>query len=179
MALDLIHDIIKNIGDEPNREGLLDTPKRVVKSWNEIYKGYTQDPKDILGTTFEGEGYQQMVILKDIEMYSTCEHHMQPFFGKAHVAYIPKNRVVGLSKLARLVECFSRRLQIQERLTKQIAEAIQEHLDPIGVGVVLEAKHFCMMARGVGKQNSSMITSELLGAMRDHAVREEFLRLLK
>ena len=179
MALDLIHDIIKNIGDEPNREGLLDTPKRVVKSWNEIYKGYSQNPKDILGTTFEGEGYQQMVVLKDIEMYSTCEHHMQPFFGKAHVAYIPKNRVVGLSKLARLVECFSRRLQIQERLTKQIAEAIQEHLDPIGVGVVLEAKHFCMMARGVGKQNSSMITSELLGAMRDHAVREEFLRLLK
>ena len=178
MSQEHVRAMIAAIGDDPNREGVLDTPNRVVKSWSEVFKGYNQDPADILKTSFSGDGYQQMVILKDIEMYSTCEHHMLPFIGKAHVAYIPKNRVVGLSKLARLVECFSRRLQIQERLTKQIADSIQKVLDPIGVGVIIEAKHFCMMARGVNKQNSQMITSELIGAMKEDKVRQEFFSLI-
>ena len=179
-AQDAITRIIEAIGEKPDREGLLDTPRRVVKSWNEIFGGYQKDPKAVLGTTFDAEEYSQMVVLRDIEMFSTCEHHMLPFFGKAHVAYIPKKRVVGLSKLARLVECFSRRLQIQERLTKQIAEAIQEVLDPVGVGVVIEAKHFCMVARGVGKQNSVMTTSHLIGTIKDEvSCREEFLKLIK
>ncbi len=173
----LIRDIIATIGDDPYREGLIDTPNRVVKSWGEIYRGYKMDPGEILKTTFSDEGYDQMVILRDIEMFSTCEHHMLPFIGKAHVAYIPRNRVVGLSKLARLVECFARRLQIQERLTLEIAHAIADHLSPKGVGVIIEAKHVCMLARGVNKQNSVMTTSHLLGVFREPEVRAEFMRL--
>lgn len=170
--------ILQAIGEDPQREGLRDTPKRVTKSWAEIYGGYKQDPKQILGVTFQDdmESYDQIVLCKDIELYSTCEHHMLPFFGKAHIGYIPNKKVVGLSKLARLVEIFSRRLQIQERLTTQIANALQEHLDPIGVGVVIQAKHFCMMCRGISKQNSEMITSCLLGEMRETA-KDEFLKL--
>lgn len=166
------------------REGLQDTPSRVVKSWMELYGGYALDPKKILGTTFKQEGYSvaadELVLLKNIELFSTCEHHMLPFTGRVHIAYIPRERVVGLSKLARLVECFARRLQIQEKLTNQIAQSLVDVLDPIGVAVVIEAKHFCMCARGVGKQNSSMITSALRGVFKDKPeARQEFLDLIK
>lgn len=164
------------------RAGLVDTPARVVRSWGELYGGYEQDPKKILGTTFEQEGYivSEMILCKDIELYSTCEHHLLPFYGRAHVAYIPSKRIVGLSKLARLVDCFSRRLQIQEKLTNQIADALDEHLKPKGVAVVIEAKHHCMCSRGVAKQNSTMVTSALRGVFRKHAVtRQEFLGLIR
>lgn len=164
------------------REGIAKTPSRVVKSWLELYGGYDQDPATILGTTFaqEGYAYDEMVLLKNIEMYSTCEHHLLPFVGRAHIAYIPSKRVVGLSKLARLVDCFARRLQIQEKLTNQIAQAIQDVLEPVGVAVVIEAKHHCMCARGVGKQNSSMMTSALRGVFKDKPeARQEFLDLIK
>lgn len=172
--------ILQAIGEDLNREGLLNTPTRVVKSWSELYKGYELDPKEILKTTFEGEGYDQIVLLKNIEMYSTCEHHMLPFFGRAHVAYIPSRKVVGLSKLARLVECFSRRLQIQERLTSQIVNALQDELEPIGAACVIEAKHFCMVARGVNKQHSTMTTSAMTGVFKDEiAARSEFMSLIK
>ncbi len=178
-AADNVVRMIEAIGEDPSREGLLDTPKRVVKSWKDLYAGYDKDPKQVLGTTFDAEGYDQMVVLRDIEMYSTCEHHMLPFFGKAHIAYIPNKRVVGLSKLARLLECYSRRLQIQERLTQQIGNAIQEVLKPRGVAVVIEAKHFCMVARGIGKQNSVMTTSHLLGDFyKDQKCRDEFMTLI-
>lgn len=163
------------------REGIEKTPHRVVKSWLELFSGYSKDPKEVLGTTFAQEGYKynQMVLCKDIEMYSTCEHHLLPFVGKAHVAYIPTDRVVGLSKLARLVEVFSRRLQIQEKLTSQIADTIEEVLDPRGVGVIIESRHFCMCARGVGKQNSSMVTSALRGVFAEFPeTRAEFFNLV-
>jgi GTP cyclohydrolase IA len=177
--LNLVRQLIKAIGDDPDREGVLDTPKRVVKSWKELFSGYTSNPEQVLGTTFAAPNYDEMVILKDIEFYSTCEHHMIPFYGKAHVAYIPRNRVVGLSKLARLIECFSRRLQIQENMTEQIASTIEKVLKPKGVMVVMEAKHMCMCARGVGKQNSSMITSSVRGAFKKSEARNEFLALIK
>jgi GTP cyclohydrolase I len=164
------------------REGLQETPKRVIKSWMEIFGGYAKSPEEILGTTFKQEGYKydEMVLCKDIELYSTCEHHMLPFYGKAHVAYVPSERVVGLSKLARLVDCFSRRLQIQEKLTSQIADSINEILEPKGVAVVIEAKHHCMCSRGVGKQNSAMVTSALRGIFKeDLNARNEFLNLIR
>lgn len=171
--------ILEFIGENPNRDGLKDTPARVVKSWGEIFGGYRQDATQVLKRTFD-EAADQMVMLDNIEFYSTCEHHMQPFFGKAHVAYIPKGKaVVGISKLARTVEVFARRLQIQERLTKQIADAIQTALDPVGVAVMVEAKHFCMVCRGVNKQNSVMRTSALLGAFKEQAAtRAEFFNLI-
>lgn len=185
MAEQLVRQMLLTIEPDQQgvlREGLRDTPKRVVKSWIELYGGYALDPKKILGTTFKQEGYayDEMVLLKDIELYSTCEHHMLPFYGKAHVAYIPNaNRVVGLSKLARLVDCFARRLQIQEKLTNQIADAIVEALQPQGAAVVIEARHHCMCARGVGKQNSAMTTSALRGVFKEkNEVRQEFLRLI-
>lgn len=175
----LVRALIGHIGEDSQREGLLETPKRVVKSWKEIYGGYKMDPTKLLSTTFAGEGYDEIVLLDNIEMYSTCEHHMLPFFGKAHVAYIPDKRVVGLSKLARLVECFSRRLQIQERLTSQIADALQEALRPRAVAVIIQAKHFCMVARGVGKQNSTMTTSCMKGLFKDdEKARMELLKLI-
>lgn len=173
----LIKSLLTELGEDVNREGLKRTPHRVVKSWNELYSGYKIKPEKVLGTTFSSEGYDQMVLLRDIELFSTCEHHMLPFFGRAHVAYIPSKRVVGLSKLARLVECYSRRLQIQERLTQQIAKSIQDVLNPVGVAVVIEAEHFCMRARGVNKQNSIMVTSCLLGAFKDDvSARAEFMQ---
>lgn len=176
----LIENMIRAIGDDPKREGLLDTPKRVVKSWKELFAGYKMDPKKVLGTTFDAENYDQIVICKDIELFSTCEHHMLPFIGKVHIGYLPGKRVVGLSKLARLSEVFARRLQIQERLTQQIATTLEEVLKPRGVMVVIEAKHFCMCARGVQKQHSSMITSATLGAFRkEKAARDEFMALIK
>ena len=174
---DKIKDILFKIGDDPRREGLLETPTRVVKSWKELYSGYDQDPSDVF-KTFENEGFDNMVICKDIEFYSMCEHHMLPFFFFSPVAYIPNNKIIGLSKLARLTNVFSRRLQNQERLTDQIAKTLVEKLDAKGAGVVMEGKHFCMMSRGVQKQNSSMITSSLYGVFREQSVRQEFLTLI-
>lgn len=176
-----IESMLKTItGKEHDQDdNTLDTPQRVVKSWSQIYGGYSQSPDEILARRFPGSGYDQMVVLKDIEMYSMCSHHMLPFFGKAHIAYIPKSEVVGLSKLARLVDCFSKRLQIQEKLTQQIADAIKEHLKPDGVMVIIEAQHMCMTMRGVGKQNSTMTTSAIKGAFKESGVREEFLSLIK
>lgn len=169
-------------GSTADREGLIDTPRRVVKSWSEIFAGYSQDPAAILKTTFKQEGYKvdSMILCKGIEIYSTCEHHCLPFFGTAHVAYIPSNRIVGLSKLARLVDAFARRLQVQEKLTNQIADALVMHLDPIGAAVVVDCKHHCMCSRGVAKQHSSMITSALRGVfMTSQSAREEFMSLIK
>lgn len=180
----LMHEYLRKflsyIGDSSEREGLLDTPKRVVKSWKELYVGYAQDPKEILSTVFKDGTCDEMVILKDIEFTSMCEHHVLPFIGKAHVAYLPKGKVVGLSKLARLVDCFGKRLQIQEKMTQQIANAIDKYLKPRGVAVVIEAHHQCMSCRGVGKKNTTMITSSMLGAFRkDHSARSEFLNLIR
>jgi len=179
LAIKSIDFLLKYIGEDPKREGLLDTPKRVIKAWEEMTVGYKMDPKAILGTTFDGSGYDQMVICKDIEFVSSCEHHMLPFIGVAHVAYIPRKRVVGLSKMARLVDCFARRLQIQEKMTRQIAETMQGVLSPLGVAVMIEAKHSCMSCRGVGKQQSSMVTTCLLGVFKEHKVKEEFLLQIK
>lgn len=178
-ALGTVRRMIQLMGENPHREGLLDTPKRVVKSWKELFGGYVQNPKSILSTTFRKHGYDEMVLLKDIQMFSTCEHHLLPFFGKVHIAYIPGDRVVGLSKLARLVECFSRRLQIQERLTEEIATAIENILQPRGVGVVIDATHFCMVARGANKQGAHMMTSSLRGAFKQEKTRQEFMSLIK
>jgi len=175
----LVKETLRAIGEDPEREGLLETPYRVVKSWTELFSGYKEDPKKILETSFSDvDNYNQIVLLKDIEFFSFCEHHMLPFLGKAHVAYIPQGNVVGLSKLARLVDCFARRLQIQERLTKQIADAIVEELNPLGVAVVVEAKHYCMHIRGVKKYNSMMVTSSVHGAFENESTREEFLKLI-
>lgn len=168
-------------GEDISREGLLETPKRVVKAYDEYFKGYAQDPHSILSTTFEEvEGYDEMVVLRDIRFESHCEHHLAPFYGRAHIAYIPSKRVVGLSKLARLVDVYSKRMQIQEKMTAQIANALQEVLQPRGVGVVVEAVHMCMSTRGVHKQGATMQTSKLLGLMRSDArTRNEFFDLLK
>lgn len=178
---DNVRRLIQYIGEDQTREGLIETPMRVVKSYAHLFSGYKKNPADVM-KVFEdgGEDYDQMVLLKDIEFYSCCEHHMQPFFGKAHIAYIPDKKVIGISKLARLLEVFSRRLQIQERLTTQVADALMEHLEPKGAAVVLEAQHFCMVARGVEKQNSIMTTSALRGAfMTDATVRSEFMAMIR
>lgn len=176
----LVYGMLGQIGEDPQREGLVDTPKRVVKSWNELFAGYKMDAGKVLGTVFNEQGSNELVICKDIEFFSTCEHHMLPFFGRAHVGYIPaEGKIVGLSKLARVVEVYSRRLQNQERITKQVADAIMTHLKPVGAAVVIEAEHFCMRARGVNKQNSKMVTSCMLGVfMDDKSARTEFLRLI-
>lgn len=177
--LKVVRSLIKMIGDDPDREGVVDTPDRVVRSWSEIFGGYKMDPSEVLKTTFDAEGYNQMIICKDIEMFSTCEHHMIPFFGVVHIGYVPGDRVVGLSKLARLVEVFSRRLQIQERLTKQIHESLVTALRPRGAMVVIESKHLCMCARGVAKQNSLMVTSAFNNVFEDAKARAEFMGLIK
>lgn len=175
----MITHLIKHIGEDPEREGLKDTPRRVIKSYEKLFSGYKKDPKDVI-TTFDGENYDEMIIAKDIEFYSMCEHHMLPFWGKVHIGYIPNDKIIGLSKMPRLVEIFARRMQNQERLTKQVANALDEYLSPRGVGVVIEARHFCMMARGVEKQNSKMITSSLLGSFKkNYNTRSEFLKLIK
>lgn len=173
-------ELIKLIGEDPTREGLKDTPERASRALQFLTQGYHQDLDQIInGAIFETNN-DEMVIVKDIELYSLCEHHMLPFFGKCHVGYLPNGKVLGLSKIARIVDTFGRRLQIQENLTQQIAEAILKYTDGIGVGVVIEAQHLCMMMRGVEKQNSSMITSCMLGAFRDDAsTRSEFLSLIK
>jgi GTP cyclohydrolase IA len=167
------------IGEDPVREGLIDTPSRVAKSLTWLTRGYSTCVEDVVGTgVFSSEGHKNMVMVRDIELYSLCEHHMLPFFGKAHVAYIPDKQIVGLSKIPRIVEVFARRLQVQERLTEQIADALDDVLKPSGVGVVIEAYHLCMMMRGVEKQNSKTITSALRGGFRDDPkTREEFLHL--
>ena len=172
-----ITNIIRYIGDNPNREGLIETPNRVIKSWGKLYSGYWKDPADILKTFTEG-ACDEMVALTNIEFYSTCEHHMLPFFGKIHVAYIPKKRVVGVSKLARLVEIYARRLQIQERLVSQIADDLVHLLKARGAMVVAEAQHFCMTARGVEKQQSVMITSAVRGLFKEQNVKNEFMQLI-
>jgi GTP cyclohydrolase I len=176
---DLIKNFLLLIGEDPKREGLKDTPRRVVKSWAELYAGYKLKPDQILSTSFEDGACDEMVLLKNIEFNSTCEHHVLPFRGVAHVAYLPDGRVVGISKLARLVDCFARRLQIQEKMTKQVADSINKSLKPRGVAVVIEAHHQCMSCRGVQKNNTTMVTSSLLGVFRsDPNVRAEFLTLV-
>jgi GTP cyclohydrolase IA len=175
---ELVQEQLALIGEDPEREGLLKTPERVAKSMQFLTRGYHVRVEDVVGDAIFREEHKNMVMVRDIELYSLCEHHMLPFFGKAHVAYIPDGRIVGLSKLPRLVDVFARRLQVQERLTEQIADAIDEVLAPLGVGVVIEAYHLCMMMRGVEKQNSRTITSALRGVFRDDArTREEFLSL--
>lgn len=174
---DSIVRLLQYIGENPQREGLLETPARVIKAYDEMFSGYKTDPKSII-KVFEEGACDEMVLLKNIEFYSVCEHHMLPFFGTAHVAYIPNGKIVGLSKLARLVDIFSRRLQVQERLTVQITETLDELLQPAGSACVIEAQHFCMLCRGVRKQNSSMVTSSLTGAFRQPAVRAEFFSMV-
>jgi GTP cyclohydrolase IA len=174
----LVRQQLELLGEDPNREGLLKTPSRVAKSLQWLTRGYEQDAKQVIGDAMFDECHSNMVMVRDIELYSLCEHHMLPFYGKAHVAYIPNGRIVGLSKLPRVVDVFAQRLQVQERLTEQIAEALSEVLEPLGVGVVIEAYHLCMMMRGVQKQNSKTITSALRGVFRDDPkTRDEFLRL--
>ena len=174
-----IENQIEFIGDDPKREGLIGTPERVIKGWGKLYSGYKQNAADILKTTFINGKCDEMVILKDIEFYSTCEHHLLPFYGKIHIGYIPQDKVIGISKLARLTECFARRMQIQERMTAQIADAIMSNLKPLGAMVIAEACHFCMKARGVEKQNSRMITSAIRGVFKNIEVRNEFMQLIK
>ncbi len=177
---DLVRRMIQLIGEDPDRDGLRHTPERFEKALRFLTSGYHQDPEKLLNGAMFSVCYDQMVLVKDIEIYSLCEHHMLPFFGKCHVAYIPDKKVVGLSKIPRLVNMFARRLQIQERLTNQIASAIQQKIAPLGVGVVVEARHLCMVMRGVEKQNSQTVTSAMLGAFRENVqTREEFLSLIR
>jgi GTP cyclohydrolase I len=177
---ELVREVLVRLGEDPDREGLSRTPARVEKAMRFLVKGYQDDPEALLRKALFTVGYDEMVIVKDIEMFSLCEHHLLPFFGKVHVAYIPNGKVIGLSKIPRLIEIFSRRLQIQERLTTQIAEAIQNAVTPQGVGVVIEARHLCMMMRGVEKQHSSAVTSSMLGCFRNEVeTRTEFLSLIR
>ena len=172
--------MLSELDPDPTRQGLVDTPKRVEKAFRFYTEGYKKDPRSVIGDALFDAETDEMVVVRDIELYSLCEHHLAPFFGKAHVAYIPSNKIVGLSKLARLVEVYARRLQVQERLTQEIAHAIQDVLQPRGVGVIIEAQHLCMMMRGVEKQNSSTVTSCLLGLFRkDERTRAEFLQLVR
>jgi GTP cyclohydrolase I len=177
---DLIKKLLTELGEDPTRDGLVNTPRRVEKALTFLTSGYRADIDQVLNGALFDVDYSEMVIVKDIDFYSLCEHHLLPFFGKCHVAYIPSSRVIGLSKIPRLVDVFSRRLQVQERLTAQIAETIREKIAPLGVGVVIEATHLCMAMRGVEKQNSCAVTSAMLGAFRDTArTRMEFLELLQ
>ena len=180
-ALAAIETLIRWAGDDPTREGLIETPSRVIRSYKEFFSGYDKDPKQILSKTFEEvEGYDEMVIVKNIELESYCEHHIVPIIGEAHIAYIPNKRVVGISKLARVLEVYAKRLQIQEKLTAQVAQAIQDVLEPKGVAVVIDAVHQCMTTRGVHKPNSRTVTSRMLGLFRtDSRTRSEFMDLIK
>ncbi|MEE2657841.1 MAG: GTP cyclohydrolase I FolE [Candidatus Latescibacterota bacterium] len=172
--------LIEMVGEDPDREGLRGTPERAAKALRFLTEGYSKEPRDVVGTALFSSTMDDMIVVRDIEIYSLCEHHILPFTGHCHVGYLPDGKVIGLSKVARIVDVFARRLQIQENLTKQIAEAIEELTQPKGVGVIVEARHLCMMMRGVGKQNSSMSTSCMLGAFRDHQqTRSEFLSLVK
>ena len=182
-AQDLVKGILEHIEPDQKkglREGLKNTPKRVVESWDEIYSGYNKNPKEILDATFNGEGYDGIVLLKDIEFYSTCEHHLLAFTGKAHVAYIPTDKIVGISKLARLVEVYAKRLQNQERITTQVADALIDYLKPLGAAVIIEASHSCMGCRGVKKNHAIMTTSAMRGVFFDKAeARAELMQLIK
>jgi GTP cyclohydrolase I len=176
----LIEQLLKELGEDAQREGLRKTPERVASSLRFLTSGYGKKVEEVLNDALFVEDYDEMVVVKDIDLYSICEHHMLPFFGKAHIAYMPKNKIVGLSKIPRLVDMFSRRLQVQERLTVQIANALHDALEPRGVAVVLEAIHLCMLMRGVEKQNSKAVTSAMLGAFRDRPeTRAEFMELIK
>jgi len=170
--------ILDLLGEDPDREGLADTPERVARAYQFLMHGYALDPKEILRQAVFEEAYDEMILVKDIEVYSLCEHHMLPFYGKAHVAYIPDGKIVGRSKIPRTVEVFARRLQVQERLTVQIRDAIDEVIEPMGTAVVIEAKHLCMMMRGAEKQNSATTTSSVSGEFDNHATRAEFMRLI-
>ncbi|MGH9668944.1 MAG: GTP cyclohydrolase I FolE, partial [Terriglobales bacterium] len=177
---ELLHELLVRLGEDPERDGLVRTPERMERALQYLTRGYNEDPEKMLKGALFDVSYDEMVIVKDIEMFSLCEHHMLPFFGKVHVAYIPNGKVIGLSKIPRLVDIFARRLQVQERLTTQIAEAIQRAIEPQGVGVVIEARHLCMMMRGVEKQHSAAVTSSMLGVFRDcQETREEFLSLIR
>src|SRR6187200_1254393 len=177
---DLIRQLLETLGEDPDREGLVNTPQRVAKALNFLTSGYRADIDQVLNGALFSVDYSEMVIVKDIDFYSLCEHHLLPFFGKCHIAYIPQKRVIGLSKIPRLVDVFARRLQVQERLTHQIAEVIRDKIDPLGVAVVMEGTHLCMAMRGVEKQNSFAVTSAMLGAFRDNArTRNEFLELIR
>lgn len=177
---DTITRIIELVGENPLREGLKGTPSRVIKSYNELFKGYTQNPKDVFKTFKEDYSINELVLLRDIEMHSICEHHLLPFIGKAHIAYIPKGRIIGVSKLARLLEIYSRRMQIQERIGEQVTTAIMENLNPLGAACIIQASHLCMRMRGINKQNSTMITSSLKGVfLEKFEVREELLKIIK
>jgi GTP cyclohydrolase IA len=176
----MVRRMLRMIGEDPNREGLRKTPERFEKSLRYLTSGYHQDPGKILNGAMYSVCYDEMVVVKDIELFSLCEHHLLPFFGQCHVAYIPSKKVVGLSKVPRLVNMYARRLQIQERLTSQIAEAIQQNLNPLGVGVIIEARHLCMVMRGVEKQHSQAVTSAMLGVFRENKqTRDEFLALIR
>jgi GTP cyclohydrolase I len=176
---DLVAEMIRRLGDDPDRDGMRNTPARVAESMAFLTKGYFETPADVVGSALFEESHQSMVLVKDIELYSLCEHHLLPFFGKAHVAYLPNGRIMGLSKVARVVEVFARRFQVQERLTEQVAQAVWETIHPQGVAVVVEAYHLCMMMRGVEKQNSKTLTSAMRGTfLDDHRTRDEFMRLV-
>jgi len=179
-ACEAVRTLIRWAGDDPDREGLLDTPDRVVRSYDEYYAGYNQDPVEILRRTFEEtDGYDEMVVLKDVEINSHCEHHMAPIIGRVHIGYLPDKSVVGISKLARVVDVYARRMQIQEKMTAQIADALDEVIRPRGVGVVVEAAHHCMTTRGIQKQGVTMVTSRMLGSFRsDPKTRREFLAII-
>jgi GTP cyclohydrolase IA len=177
---EIVEQLIRELGEDPKRDGLRRTPERVEKALRFFTKGYSQNPEEVLNNALFVENYDEMVIVKDIDLFSMCEHHLLPFFGRCHVAYIPQKKIVGLSKIVRIVEIFSRRLQVQERLTSEIADTIFNSLDPYGVGVVIEAQHLCMMMRGVEKQNSVAITSSMLGNFRTNVeTRMEFMELIK
>ena len=172
-----IKKFLKYIGEDPTREGLRETPERIIKSWKKLYSGYNEDPKDIM-KTFQDGACKDIVLLKDIELYSMCEHHCLPFFGRAHIAYIPDGKVIGISKLARLMEIYARRLQIQERIGDQITQALMEYLKPLGAACIIEAQHFCMKSRGIEKQNSIMVTSSMKGVFASEPDMETKLLLL-
>jgi len=176
---ELVKELLLQIGEDPSREGLVRTPERVANAWGYFSKGYTQDLDSIINNAVFAEGYDEMVTIKDIDFFSLCEHHLLPFFGKAHVAYIPDGKIIGLSKVPRIVEMFSRRLQVQERMTQQIADSLKDALSPKGVAVVLEGEHMCMQMRGVEKQNSYATTSSMKGIfLKDSRTREEFLNII-
>ena len=173
-----VREILLNLGEDPDREGLKKTPSRVMRAFRYFTKGYEEDPKSVIGDAMFTEDYSEMIIVKDIDFFSLCEHHLLPFFGRVHVAYLPKGRIVGISKIARLVETYARRLQVQERMTEQIASTISEVLGASGVGVVVEAEHMCMRMRGVEKPNSVVVTSSLVGVFREKETRQEFNNLI-
>jgi GTP cyclohydrolase I len=175
---EIIRQLLRHVGEDPDRDGLRGTPQRFEQAFRFLTSGYMQDVGEVLNNALFEVKYDEMVIVSDIDFYSLCEHHLLPFFGKCHVAYLPNKKVIGLSKIARLVEVFSRRLQVQERLTTQIAETIEQKIAPLGVGVVIEAQHMCMLMRGVEKQNSRAVTSSMLGSFRDEETRLEFLDLI-